>query len=248
MPSSASVPPTIDGFEAALRTIIDATRDLACAYKPNLAFFEALGPDGWAMLHRIRDAVPRDVLFIADAKRGDIGTTAQRYAEAVFDWLGADAVTVNPMMGRDSAEPFLARQDKLTFFLALTSNPGAGDFLIPGGLYRRIAEAVASWDAAGNCGLVVGATRSEQIAEIRSIAPEVPFLVPGLGAQRGEVERTARFGRAAGTDAPGLIFHVTRGVLPAPGDSGTVAEIIRAKAADWCKRTWAAAMDREAFA
>lgn len=233
--------PTIKGYEAALRTLIDATAGLVCAYKPNLAFFESLGPDGWALLRRIRDAVPRDVLFIADAKRGDIGSTAQHYARAVFEWLDADAVTLNPLMGRDSAAPFLAYRDKLSFFLVLTSNPGAADFLLDEGLYRRVATGIAQWnEESGNCGMVVGATRAEHISEIRGIAPGVPFLVPGLGAQKGELERTARLGRATSGTGPGLVFHVTRGLLPTPGDSGSVAEIIRAKAMDWSNRTWAA--------
>lgn len=233
--------PTIRGYEAALRTIIDATAGLVCAYKPNLAFFESLGPDGWALLRRIRDAVPRETLFIADAKRGDIGSTAVHYARAVFEWLDADAVTLNPLMGRDSAAPFLAYRDRLSFFLVLTSNPGAADFLLDEGLYRRVARSVAEWNQEnGNCGMVVGATRSEHIAEIRSIAPGVPFLVPGLGAQKGELERTARLGRATAGDGPGLIFHVTRGLLPGADDAGPVADTIRAKATDWARRTWTA--------
>jgi len=233
--------PTIKGYESALRTIIDATAGLVCAYKPNLAFFESLGPDGWTLLRRIRDAVPRDTLFIADAKRGDIGTTAQHYARAVFEWLEADAVTLSPLMGRDSAAPFLAYRDKLSFFLTLTSNPGAADFLLQDGLYRRVATNIAQWNQEfGNCGMVVGATRAEHIAEVRAIAPNVPFLVPGLGAQKGELERTARLGKATSGDGPGLIFHVTRGLLPGADDTGPVADVIRAKATEWSRKTWAA--------
>lgn len=237
--------PTIDGYERMLTTIIDSTRGLACAYKANLAFFEALGPEGWLLLRRIRNAVPRDVMFIADAKRGDIGTTARRYADAIFDWLDADAVTVNPLMGGDSVEPFLARRDRLTFILALTSNPGAIDFLMQDGLYLKIARSVVSWNAAGNCGMVVGATRAEQISEIREIARDVPFLIPGLGAQRGELERTARHGRSSSHLSTGLLFHVTRGVLPSQGDGSDVASIIRAKASDWCAKTWRAAREQQ---
>lgn len=236
--------PTIKGYEAALRTIIEATAGLVCAYKPNLAFFESLGPDGWSLLQRIRDAVPRDTLFIADAKRGDIGTTAQHYARAVFEWLQADAVTLSPLMGRDSAMPFLAYRDKLSFFLTLTSNPGAADFLLQDNLYRRVATNVAHWNEEfGNCGMVVGATRAEHIAEVRAIAPSVPFLVPGLGAQKGELERTARLGRATGGEGPGLIFHVTRGLLPGAEDTGPVADVIRAKATEWSRKTWTATQE-----
>ncbi len=236
----AGFEPTIAGFEAALRLIIDATRDLACAYKFNLAFFESLGSPGAALLERVRAAVPAEALLIADAKRGDIGSTAKHYARSLYDVLGADAATVNPLMGRDSAEPFLAYQSKLTYFLGLTSNPGAADFLLPGGLYRSIATAVADWNTAGNCGLVVGATRSDHVAEMRALAPHVPFLVPGVGAQGGDLEAVLRHG-AIGAEAPGLLIHVTRGVLPAPDDKGDAGEIIRRRAIQWRDRTGSAA-------
>jgi len=232
----AGFAPTIAGYEAALRLIIDATGDLACAFKINLAFFESLGSPGAALLERVRSAIPGDVLLIADAKRGDIGSTAKHYARALYDVLGADAATVNPLMGRDSAEPFLAYASKLTYFLGLTSNPGAADFLLPGGLYRSIASAVADWNTAGNCGLVVGATRSDHVADMRALAPSIPFLVPGVGAQGGDLEAVLRHGSIS-PEAPGLLIHVTRGILPAAGETGDPGAIIRQKAIQWRDRT-----------
>ena len=121
LPASGEFEPSIDGYEAYLAAIIEATGESAAAYKFNLAFFEDLGPDGWALLKRIRDRIPASAMVISDAKRGDIGSTAKRYAHATFDWLNADAVTLSPLMGRDSAEPFLARRDRLCFFLCLTA-------------------------------------------------------------------------------------------------------------------------------
>lgn len=234
LPSGFS--PDLKGYERFLRTVIDATAGIVAAYKFNLAFFEALGPDGWELLFKIRRMLPDDVLIIADAKRGDIGTTAEHYARALYGELGADSATVNPLMGRDSAEPFLAHTDKLTFFLVLTSNPGAKDFLIPGGLYRSIAQSVSSWNTRGNCGAVVGATNPGQVAEIRGLMPGIPFLIPGLGAQGGDVEVVAREGSESPaspkTPAP-LLFHITRGILPATSDPGDANAIIHAKTNDW---------------
>lgn len=227
--------PDIEGYERFLSCVVEATRGVVAAYKLNLAFFEALGPRGIDLLYRVRAALPSDTLVIADAKRGDIGTTAEHYARALYERLGADAATVNPLMGRDSAEPFLAHADKLTFFLALTSNPGATDFLVPGGLYRRIAEAVVSWNTRGNAALVVGATHPGLVGELRRAAPDLPFLVPGIGAQGGELEATARQGIAA-RGWPAMLFHVTRGLLPLAGEPGDPADLIRARAQEWRSR------------
>lgn len=224
-----------DGFKAFLRTIVNATRDLCCAYKFNIAFFEALGSEGIDILHDVRGHLPDDVLIILDGKRGDIGTTARRYAVAYYDVLKADAVTLNPLMGFDSAEPFLEYTDKLNFFLGLTSNPGAVDFLMRDGLYLEIARTVEEWNEAGNCGLVVGATQAAQVAAIRHAAPTLPFLVPGVGAQGGEVGGVAREGRLSGGFS-GLIFHVTRGILPDPNDNRDPQEVVRQKALLWRNR------------
>ena len=231
--------PTIEDHERFLLGLIEATRGLACAYKLNVAFFEALGAEGWAMMERVRAAVPRECFVIADGKFGDIGTTAERYAEAMYAWLDADAATVNPMMGRDSVEPWLAHAERLTFFLVLTSNPGASDFLLVDGLYRRIARQLVEWgalaQAPGSVGFVVGATRTDRIGEVRRIGPDVPFLVPGVGAQGGSVRETVAAGRAgSGADAfPALLFHVTRGILPGPEEEGDVFQIVRRKAERW---------------
>lgn len=230
--------PTVRGYEDFLKLVIDSTAGLVCAYKFNLAFFEALGVAGVDLLYRVRDRLPSDVLVIADAKRGDIGSTARCYAQALYESLGADSATVNPMMGRDSAEPFFAYRDKLTFFLVLTSNPGAADFILRDGLYMKLASAVKSWNSAGNCGMVVGATRADLAAEVRRLAPEVPFLIPGVGAQGGDLEATARGARLAGADGfSGVLFHVTRGLLPSKNETGDAGEIIRRKATEWRDRT-----------
>ena len=193
--------------EGFLRMVIEAGAGRCAAFKLNTAFFESRGPDGWAMLHRVREAIPEGHLVIADAKRGDIGTTAEHYARCLYDLLGAHSATVNPLMGRDSAQPFLDRTERLTLFLGLTSNPGAADFLVPNDLHLRIAQSVESWNTARQCGLVVGATQTERVCAMRDAAPSVPFLVPGLGAQGGDLEGVLR-----GT--ADVLLHVTRGILP----------------------------------
>lgn len=229
--------PSIEGYEAFLRGVIGATADIAAAFKFNLAFFESLGSAGWAMLERVRSAIPAEAFVIADAKRGDIGTTAKHYARALFEHLGADAATVNPLMGRDSAEPFLAYGDKATYFLALTSNPGAGDFLMRDGLYREIVERVRAWGCEHrNAGIVVGATRGEKVAEVRAFAGEMAMLVPGVGAQGGDLETTCAAARSDGSPGGGYLIHVTRGVLPGKDDKGDALEIVRRKAMEWRDR------------
>jgi orotidine-5'-phosphate decarboxylase len=215
-----------------LRHIIEATEGQVCAYKFNLAHFEALGWEGVELLYCVRKMLPDDVLIIADAKRGDIGSTARQYAEALYGKLNADSATVNPLMGRDSAEPFLAWTDRLTFFLVLTSNPGAGDFLLQDGLYERIAESVVRWNGSGNCGFVAGATRPEQLSGLRAGAPGVPFLVPGVGAQGGDLAASLQHGGGTKRDGS-VILHVTRGILLGKQDEGDVRDIIRRKVEHW---------------
>ena len=232
--------PTVAGYERFLMDIAEGSAAHAAAYKFNLAFFEALGPDGWAMLKRVRERLPKGVMVIADAKRGDIGSTAKRYAESTFGWLNADAVTLSPLMGRDSAEPFLAYADRLCYFLCLTSNPGSRDFLAKDGLYLRIAREVSAWGGPGQCGLVVGATHPERVAEIRAAAPALAFLIPGVGAQGGEVDSVASAGKINGASAPGLLFHVTRGVLTDKGDSGSLKDIVARKCEAYRRLTAAA--------
>ncbi|MGB8657170.1 MAG: orotidine-5'-phosphate decarboxylase [Candidatus Zixiibacteriota bacterium] len=195
--------------------IIDSTSDLVCAYKPNVAFYEALGAEGWDALKKTCEYVPKEIPIILDVKRGDIGNTASMYARAFFELMQADAVTLSPYMGKDSLAPFLAYDDKCALVLCLTSNEGAKDFqlsLIDGKpLYQIVAEKVLSWNDRKNCGLVVGATYPEQLQRIRQMASTLPILIPGVGAQAGEIESTVRFG----TDENGelAIINSSRGIL-----------------------------------
>ncbi len=196
------------------RAIIGATYDLVCAYKPNIAFFEALGAEGFSVLKSVIASVPRNIPVILDAKRGDIGNTARAYARAAFDELGADAVTVNPYLGYDSLEPFIERKDKGIFVLCRTSNPGAADFqsLDCGGqpLYRAVADRVEQWNKHKNLGLVVGATQIEELKTIREAHPTLPLLIPGVGAQGGSLELTIQSCRIGSGPA---IVSVSRQVI-----------------------------------
>jgi orotidine-5'-phosphate decarboxylase len=205
--------------------IIDATSDVASAYKPNIAFYEALGAEGFDALARTiaeaRTLAP-GVPVILDAKRGDIGSTNAGYVTAIFDELGADAVTVHPYLGREALAPFLERRESLIFVLARTSNPGAGEFqdLDCGGmpLYRHVARAVArDWNGHENCGLVVGATYPAELAEIRRDVPAtLPLLIPGIGAQGGDLEAVIRCEVAAGSSR--FLINAARSVLYASGE------------------------------
>jgi orotidine-5'-phosphate decarboxylase len=197
------------------RAIIEATADLVCAYKPNVAFYEALGEGGWAALRQTRQEVPGDIPVIADAKRGDIGNTARMYARAFFEDLGFDAITVNPYMGVDAVEPFLKYQDKCAFILCLTSNSGADDFQRLSGergpLFQEVARKAVEWSQHGSCGLVVGATQAGDLRRVREIAPHLPILIPGVGAQGGDLAMAV----SGGVDASGelAIINVARSVL-----------------------------------
>ncbi len=223
----------IAGVEAFCALLIEACLPSAAAVKPNLAFFEAFGPDGLAALERLRALVPSDVPFIADVKRGDIGSTAARQATALFDRLGADAITVNPYLGGEAVEPLLERADRFAYVLCRTSNPGAGelqDLLVEAAdgapaerLYERVARRVAGWGPGGTVGLVVGATAPEEMARIRSTAPGLAFLVPGVGAQGGEVAPVLEHGPATvlpagGGRGGGLLVNVSRGIARAATD------------------------------
>jgi orotidine-5'-phosphate decarboxylase len=211
------------------RRIVDATADIAAAYKPQIAFYSALGAEAElvASIRYIRERAPA-ALVILDAKRGDIGNTAEAYAREAFDRYGADAVTVNPYMGEDSVRPFLARPDRAAILLCRTSNPGAEDFqdlLVDGlPLYRRVAQrAAAHWNTHGNLMLVVGATYPREMADLRTAHPEVPFLVPGIGAQGGDLDAIL----AAGLDAhgAGLLISSSRSIIFAGGgEAGAIRE------------------------
>jgi len=210
--------------------IIDATKDIVCAYKPNLAFFEELGPDGISLLEKIIARIPDELIVIADCKRGDIGNTATHYAAAMFERFKADWVTINPYLGYDSIRPFLDYKGKGAFILCLTSNPGSRDFqlmhVVNKPIYMYVAEKVAYWNKEQNLGLVVGATHPEQLAEIRKVAGDMPILIPGVGAQGGDLEKSALLG----TDNfkhPALI-NVSRSVLYASQEAN-FAEAARAE-------------------
>jgi orotidine-5'-phosphate decarboxylase len=200
--------------------IVEATADLAAAYKPNSAFYEALGEDGFHALEEtiatIRERAP-SAAVILDAKRADIGSTNAGYVTAAFDQLGADAITVRPYLGGEALAPFLARSEKLVFVLARTSNPGAGELqdLVADGvpLYRHVARTVAAgWNAAGNCGLVVGATYPEEMKAIREDIPaEMPILIPGVGAQGGDVAAVVAANRGAASDA--FLIAASRSII-----------------------------------
>jgi orotidine-5'-phosphate decarboxylase len=223
----ARVPRTPAGVLEFNRAIIDATHDLVCAYKPQIAYFAAISAEAQllATIEYVRKVCPQ-VPVILDAKRGDIGSTAEQYAAEAFDRYSADAVTVNPYMGHDSAEPFLRRAERGVVLLCRTSNSGAADVqdLIVEGqpLYERVATMIArQWNAHGNCALVLGATWPAQMARIRAVVGEMPFLVPGVGAQGGDVEQLVRAGQTA--DGTGLIINSSRGILYASSGSDFAA-------------------------
>lgn len=199
-----------------LQEIVEATADLVCAYKPNLAFFEAMGPEGMTALLESLRSVPGHIPIIADGKRGDIGSSSRLYAEALFDVYGFDAVTVSPYLGGDALEPFLEREDRGVFVLCRTSNPGAADLqdlpLADGRpVYEAVAELARGWNRRGNVGLVVGATWPEQIERVRRLCPRMPLLLPGVGAQGGDLAQAVR--AALDDEGGGFIISVSRQVL-----------------------------------
>jgi orotidine-5'-phosphate decarboxylase len=218
-------------FFAFNRWIIEQTHRYAAAYKPNMAFFEARGVEGLRELELTAEYLRRehpDIFTICDAKRGDVGNTNRGYAASIFDAMGFDAVTLHPYLGREALLPFLNRADKVSIVLCRTSNPGAGELqdLDCNGkpLWEVVARQVASqWNAAGNCMLVVGATYPEEMRRIRAVAPELPFLVPGVGAQGGDVATVVAAGLQAGTGSlaqpgssagrAGLLISSSRGIL-----------------------------------
>jgi orotidine-5'-phosphate decarboxylase len=223
------------------RAIIDATCDLVCAYKPNLAFYEALGTEGLAILEKTVKYIPGHIPVIADAKRGDIGNTARAYARALFLVLGFDAATVNPYLGFDSIEPFINYQDKGVFILCRTSNQGATDFqnLRTNGmpLYEVVAHKAKEWNIRDNIGLVVGATYPEELKKVRSICPDMPLLIPGIGAQGGDLASAVGYG--ADVLGEKAIINVSRQILYASKEKDfaqagrNVAEKIRQQINDY---------------
>jgi orotidine-5'-phosphate decarboxylase len=201
------------------RAIIEATSDLVCAYKPNFAFYEALGHVGMEALQYTVKCIPPDIIIIGDAKRGDIGNTSKAYARALFEIFGFDAVTVSPYLGSDSVQPFLQYTEKGVFILCRTSNAGSSDFqslncVTPSGarpLYEIVAEKARQWNAGNNIGLVVGATYPEELKSLRRQHPDMPFLIPGIGAQGGDLALTIKYGVSPGGDR--AIINSSRQIL-----------------------------------
>jgi len=223
-PDPARIPDHLQEYDlprwAFNRRIIDATHEHAAAYKPNAAFYE--DHDGWrALRETVAYAHGKDVPVLLDAKRADIGNTARQYAELLDDGMGADAITVNPYMGRDSLEPFLSNAEAGVFVLCRTSNSGGADLqdleLASGEpLYERVAALADVWNANDNVGLVVGATAPDELEAIRELVPDIPFLVPGIGAQGGDAEAAVEHGLA---DGVGLV-NSSRGIIFAGEDRG----------------------------
>ena len=259
-PDPAALPPAFRPDAAGLERfgllLARAAARHAAAVKPNLAFFEAFGSAGLAALERIRAAIPQDLPVVMDAKRGDIGTTAARQAAALYDALGADAVTVSPFLGEEAIAPLLERRDRFAYVLCRTSNPGAAELQnlavaadedrgAPAEpLYARVARRVTEWGPGGTAGLVVGATAPAELAEIRTIAPGLAFLVPGVGAQGGEIDPVlgdgpARAAPAGGRPGGGLLVNVSRGIASAAAGCAGEDEVERAldsAAAEWAGR------------
>jgi orotidine 5'-phosphate decarboxylase subfamily 2 len=217
-------PPTLDGVERFARLLLDAAGPYAAAVKPNLAFFEAWGSAGIAALERLRALVPAELPVVLDAKRADIGSTSEHGASALFDALGADAVTVNPYLGGDAVAPYVARPGGFAYVLCRTSDPGSAQFQdLPVGdevLYLHVARTVARWAPPGAVGLVVGATAPAELRRVRVAAPGLPFLVPGVGAQGGSEAAVLEAGPAGEGPAsalPGgaLLVNVSRGIARA---------------------------------
>jgi orotidine-5'-phosphate decarboxylase len=197
------------------KAIIDATKDFAVAYKPNIAFYECYGPKGWESLQKTIDYIPKDIFTIADAKRGDIGNTSSYYAKTFFDYLNCDSVTVAPYMGEDSVTPFLEFKNKWVILLALTSNKGALDFQMTKDengeeLFKKVLLRSCEWGTPENLMFVVGATRAEGIGEVRKLVPDHFFLVPGVGAQGGSLEDVTHYGW---NNDCGLLVNSSRGII-----------------------------------
>ncbi len=235
--------PVLDKLPEAIRTapdpllefcreIVQATTDIVCAYKPNLAFFEAYGSHGIRQLEQLRKVIPPHIPVVLDAKRGDIGHSSAMYAQFLFKHLNADAATVSPYLGRDSLEPFLEYQDRCIFVLCVTSNPGAQDLQFGNGrpVFKRVIEMCSALRQLGEVGLVTGATHLEQLREIRALYTIGPLLVPGLGVQGGDTVQAVKAATSNG-QLP-AIFNVSRSILYA-GSGADFADQARAKALEY---------------
>jgi uridine monophosphate synthetase len=250
-PHPADLPaPTADAARTFCLRLIKATGRYAAAFKPNAAFFELFGPEGWIALKDVIAAVQEEsnrlgsmIPVILDAKRGDIASTAEAYAKSAFTQLGAHAITLNPYLGKDSIDPFLAYKERGVFLLCKTSNPGASDLQdltvdrgslteespstvrrlrsIP--LYEHIAHLAQTWNTGNNIGLVVGATQPEALARVRAAAPDLWFLVPGVGTQGGNLETALRSGLRA--DGKGMLINVSRGIARSSDPAKAAAQM-----------------------
>ena len=214
--------------------IIEATHDLCVAYKPNLAFYESQGSEGLASLEKTMNLIPEEIFTIADAKRGDIGNTAKMYADAFFNRMNFDSVTIAPYMGEDSIRPFLEYEDKWVILLALTSNAGSGDFQKIANaqgkpLYQSVIERAQEWANPDQLMYVVGATHPDHFASVRQMAKSHFFLVPGVGAQGGDLHKITQNGR---NDDMGLLINSSRGIIYAGGNSKNFGEKVRQAALD----------------
>jgi orotidine-5'-phosphate decarboxylase len=216
------------------KAIIDATKDYAVAYKINTAFYEAQGVKGWISMGKTLEYIPQDIFTIADAKRGDIGNTSEQYAKTFFRTYPFDSVTVAPYMGADSVKPFLQFDNHWAIVLGLTSNAGSADFQLQqcGAelLYEKVLKTVASWGTAENIMFVIGATRKEQLQHVRSLLPEHFFLIPGVGAQGGDVATVCS--NAMNKDA-GVLINVSRGIIYAGADNKDFATEVEKAAKDY---------------
>jgi uridine monophosphate synthetase len=237
--------PTADAARTFCLRLVKATALYAAAFKPNAAFFELYGPNGWSALKDVIAAVQEEsnrlgsmIPVILDAKRSDIASTAEAYAKSAFEHLGAHAITLNPYLGKDSIDPFLAYKEKGAFLLCKTSNPGAADLQdlpitpcpSPDGrgvgvmaLYEHIAHLAQTWNTGNNIGLVVGATQSEALTRVRSAAPDLWFLVPGVGTQGGDLETALRSGLRA--DGKGILINVSRGIARSDNPAKAAAQM-----------------------
>jgi len=219
---------SIDGMEAFGKEVIDGTIDFCPVYKPNFAFFERFGSNGYALLERLVDHINGRAIIIADAKRGDIGNTSRQYAKSVLDTMGCDAITISPYMGRDAIEPFIENPEKGVFILAVTSNPGARELQEHGGdvdpLYKKVIQIAVELNIGDNIGFVVGATQTEVMEDIRKESKGMPWLIPGVGSQDGDLDKALNISHDNGMG----IINVSRGILYA-GDGSMKAVIQTAK-------------------
>ena len=216
---------SLDGMETFGKEVIDGTIDFCPAYKPNLAFFERFGSKGYALLERLVDHISGRAIVIADAKRGDIGNTSQQYAKAILETMGCDAITISPYMGREAIEPFIENVEKGSFILAVTSNPSARELQEHGGgadpLYKKVIQIAVELNTNDNIGLVVGATQIDVMEDVRERSKGMPWLIPGIGVQGGELETALNISHQNGMG----IINISRGILYA--GNGSMKNVIQ---------------------